>query len=145
MRSLMPAVVLICAVSLFAQDATTTKKEPPVLGPHWAKDAVRPIPPPASADMVYHGGPILPSVTIKAIWWGSSWPSYTGDEITGIDKWYSNVGTVAGGAGSSYDATVNEYTDSSGHQVSTATTYQGHVVDGSALPRRNSTSTVLSE
>ena len=140
----MPAVVLICVVSLFAQDATTTKKEPPVLGPHWAKDAIRPVPPPASPDMTYHGGPILPSVTIKAIWWGSSWPSYTGDEITGIDKWYSNVGTVAGGAGTSYEATVNEYTGS-GQQVSTATTYQGHVVDGSALPRRLSTSAVLAE
>jgi hypothetical protein len=95
--------------------------------------------------MSYHGGMILPSVTVKAIFWGSSWPSYSGDEITGIDKWYSHVGTTAGGAGSSYQATVDEYTDSASQSVSTAITYQGHIVDGSSLPRRLSTSAVLAE
>lgn len=143
MRSLLTAVLLVSALSiLYAQDATT-RKEPPVLGPHWARGVTRPLPP-ASPDMTYHGGPILPSSTIKAIWWGSSWPSYTGDEITGIDKWYTYVGTTSGGAGSSYQATVNEYAAGSS-QVTTATTYQGHVIDGSSIPRHISTSAVLSE
>jgi hypothetical protein len=62
-----------------------------------------------------------------------------------MDKWYSYIGTVSGGAGSSYEATVNEYTDSTGQRVSTALTYGGHIVDSSSLPRRLSTSAVLSE
>jgi hypothetical protein len=89
--------------------------------------------------MTYHGGPILPSTTVKAIWWGSSWPGYTGDKISGIDKFYTGVG------GTSYDATNVEYTDSSGRQVSSSVTYQGHVVDGSTVPKRVSTSAVLAE
>jgi hypothetical protein len=136
------AVLFLCALVVTAQEVK--KKEPPILGPHWAR-GIRPAAGGSNPDMTYHGGPILPSVTIKAIWWGSSWPNYTGDEISGIDKWYTYVGTTGGNGGSAYDATVNEYTDNSGHQVGTATTYQGHVVDGTAVPKHISTSAVLGE
>ena len=137
---------VLFSLTLFAQDPNknVNKNEPPILGPHMTRDAAR-VAPPASADMTYHGGPILPSATITAIYWGSSWGTYTGDKITGLDKWYGNVGTVAGGAGSSYEASVNEFNDSTGHYVTSATTYQGHVVDPSALPKRLSTSAVLAE
>lgn len=146
MRWLSLAVLLLCAVSVTAQDANKNpnRSEPPILGPHWTHEAAPLHAPPASPDMTYHGGPILPSVTIKAIWWGSSWPTYTGDEISGLDKWYQYVGTAAGGGGSAYDATVDEYT-AGRTQVSTATTYQGHVVDGTPVPKRLSTSAVLAE
>lgn len=144
MKWLSLAALVLCALSLTAQDVR--KKEPPILGPHWAR-GMKPAGGGAGTnpDMTYHNGPILPSVTVKAIWWGSSWPTYTGDEISGLDKWYTYVGTAAGNAGSSYDATVDEYTDNSANQVSTATTYQGHVVDGSSVPRHLSTSAVLAE
>jgi hypothetical protein len=148
---LLTLAVLLSALSLVAQnpqnDAQKSAqiKEPPVLGPHWARDAARPAPQASSVDMSYHGGPILPAVTVQAVFWGSSWPTYTGDEITGLDKWYTHVGTVAGGGGSSYEATVNEYNDSAGKSVTTAITYAGHVVDGSSLPKRLSTSAVLAE
>jgi hypothetical protein len=95
--------------------------------------------------MTYHGGPILPSVTVKAIFWGATWPGYTGDEITGLDKWYEHVGTTTNGGGSSYFATVNEYNDAAGQQVGTVVTYQGHLVDGASVPKRVSTSAVLAE
>src|SRR5579871_4683456 len=116
MKWLSLATLLLCALTLTAQEAMTTedvnknpnKTEPPVLGPHWSHDAAASKHASSNADMTYHGGPILPSVSVEAIWWGSSWPSYTGDEITGMDKWYSGVG------GTSYAATVNEYTDSAG-------------------------------
>ncbi|HEV3511808.1 MAG TPA: hypothetical protein VGS05_08910 [Candidatus Sulfotelmatobacter sp.] len=147
MKLLSFAVLLLFALSVAAQDANKNpnKSEPPILGPHWTHEAARAQPPATSPDMTYHGGPILPAVTVKAIWWGSSWPTYTGDEISGIDKWYSGVGTATNGGGSAYFATVNEYTDSSGQQVGTAITYQGHVVDGSSVPKRLSTSAVLAE
>jgi hypothetical protein len=89
--------------------------------------------------MTYHGGPILPTTTVQAIFWGSSWPTYTGDEISGMNKWYSGV------SGTSYAATVDEYTDSSGHQVSSSISYSGYIVDGSSVPKHVSTSAVLGE
>ena len=146
MKWLTLATVLLCALGMAAQEAMNTedvnknrnRHEPPVLEPHWSREAAPARAASSSPDMSYHGGPILPSVTIKAIFWGSSWPSYTGDEITGMDKWYSGVG------GTSYAASVDEYTDGSG-QVTSSITYQGHVVDGSSVPRRLSTSGVLAE
>jgi hypothetical protein len=147
MRWLSLAALLLCALTLTAQDAMTTqdvnknpnKKEPPMLGPHWSHDAAHGKGAGGNPDMSYHGGPILPSVTVEAIWWGSSWPSYAGDEITGMDSWYKAVGET------SYAATVNEYTDSAGQSVTSSIAYQGHVVDGSSLPKRLSTSAILAE
>ena len=142
-------VLFLCFSSLlFAQspNRNPNKKEPPILGPHWTRDSAAKINSSGTNNnLIYHGGPILPSATIKAIFWGSSWSTYTGDKITGMDKWYSYVGTFSGGAGSAYEATVNEYTDSTGQRVSTATTYQGNVVDGTSLPKHLSTSAVLAE
>jgi len=139
---------LCCSSLLFAQspNRNPNKAEPPIFGPHWTRETAAKIKTSGTNNnLLYHGGPILPNVTIKAIFWGTSWPGYTGDKITGMDKWYSYIGTTGGGAGSSYDATVNEYTDSAGHQVSTATTYQGHMVDGTSLPKRLSTSAVFNQ
>jgi hypothetical protein len=133
-------VCLLFAISLTAQDVNknANKSEPPILGPHWTRGVAPAKAAAGSPDMTYHGGPILPTTTVKAIWWGSSWPSYTGDEISGIDSWYTGVG------GTSYAATVDEYTGG-GKSVSSTITYQGHVVDGSAVPKRVSTSAVLAE
>lgn len=140
MRWLPLAALLMCALSLNAQEPNRNpnKKEPPILGPHWARGSANSHNG-GSPDMTYHGGPILPSATVKAIWWGASWPTYAGDEITGMDKWYSAVG------GTSYAASVNEYTDSSGHQVGSSITYQGHSIDGTSTPNHISTSAVLAE
>src|SRR5579872_6960265 len=139
--------LLCCSSLLFAQspNRNPNKNEPPILGPHWTRGQAKTQPASTSNDLIYHGGPILPGVTTTVIFWGSSWGNYNGDKITGMDKWYSHVGTVSGGSGSSYEATVNEYTDSSGHQVSTAVTYGGVITDASSLPKHLSTSAVLSE
>jgi hypothetical protein len=139
---------LCCSSLLFAQspNRNPNKAEPPIFGPHWTRETAAKIKPSGTSNnLIYHGGPILPSVTVKAIFWGSSWPSYTGDKIKGMDKWYTYVGTGSGGGGSAYEATVNEYTDSTGQQVSTATTYLGSTIDGSSVPKHLSTSAVLAE
>jgi hypothetical protein len=145
---LFPGLVLFfLSFTLNAQDVNKNpnKKEPPILGPHWERFNANIHAAKGNPDMSYHGGPILPSVTVKAIFWGSSWPSYTGDKITGLDKWYKYVGTPKNGGGSKYFATVNEYNDAAGQQVGTAITYQGHVVDGTSAPKHPSTSAVLAE
>jgi hypothetical protein len=141
MKWLSLATLILCALSLTAQDVNKNpnKSEPPILGPHWSHDYARQHPAGGSPDMTYHGGPILPSATVEAIFWGSSWLTYKGDEITGMDMWYKGVG------GTSYAATVDEYTDGSGQRVSSSITYQGYLIDGSSVPRHLSTSAVLSE
>jgi len=91
-----------------------------------------------SAQLVYHFGSVMGSgAAVKSIFWGSSWGTYTGDKITGIDSFYTGVGSTA------YARTTTEYTDSSGH-VSSTVTSGGHVVDTSAAPSgAPSTSQVL--
>jgi hypothetical protein len=95
----------------------------------------------SSANMTYHGGRIMPTATIKAIFWGTSWntASAVGDKVTGVDTFYS------GFSGSNYAKTSDEYTDSSGHQVGPSAAYQGHLVDTSVASGGNNTSVILNE
>ena len=121
--------------------------EPPMLGIHWARGSS----PWARADheagrhgggnnpdMTYHGGKIMPTANIKAIFWGTSWATYSGDKITGMDDWYT------GFSGSNYAKTSDEYTGTNG-QVGSATSYSGHLVDTTQAVGGNSTSAILAE
>lgn len=128
--------------------------EPPMLGPHMARGFghARGGGGGGSPDMTWHGGPVLPTTATAAIFWGTSWPTYSGDKITGMDSWYEGVG------GSNYGKTSDEYTGTGldtttgGNldQVTSGISYPvnpiGHFIDGSAAPSRApSTSTILAE
>ena len=92
-----------------------------------------------SPNMTYHNGVIMPHSVTGAIFWGTTWATYTGDKITGIDLWYNGFG------GSNYAKTSTEYKDSSSY-VGTSSSYVGHVIDSSKAPASApSTSTILSE
>jgi hypothetical protein len=93
-----------------------------------------------SPNLVYHGGPVTTSATqVFPIFWGASWPGYTGDEISGIDGFYSSVGNSA------YTGTNTEYTDSSG-RVSPAVTENPVKIDASAaVAHAPQTSDILAE
>ena len=91
-----------------------------------------------SANMTYHGGKIMPTATTKAIFWGTSWATYTGDKIVGLDTFYSGI------SGSNYNKTVDEYTGTNG-QVGATTTHQGHIIDTSAATGGGNTATILAE
>ena len=88
--------------------------------------------------MVYHGGKIMTTAVTEAIFWGTTWASYSGDKITGMDKWYTGFN------GSDYAKASDEYTGSNG-QVGAATTHLGHVIDTSASTSGGNTSTILAE
>ena len=90
------------------------------------------------ANMTYHGGKILTATVTKAIFWGTSWGSYSGDKITGMDSWYAGFGN------SRYAGTNTEYTGSNG-RVGTGSSYQGHIIDTSAASGGSNTSAILSE
>src|SRR5262245_583358 len=63
-----------------------------------------------SPDLIYHGGIILTSSEVTAIFWGARWADaqFVGDKLTGLDTFYSGVG------GSTYMGTNTEYTGSNG-------------------------------
>src|SRR5439155_12356849 len=112
------ALLVLVSTLLNAQspNKNPNKSEPPILGPHRARG----VPKPAttnSNDLLYHGGPILPTASVQAIFWGSSWGTSPGDKITGMNVFYESEG------GTPYAATANEYTDSTGHQASSSLTY----------------------
>ena len=125
--------------------------EPPMLGIHWArgfepnarvqedaKQDAKAARPKRSPNMTYHGGKILPTAITGAIFWGTSWGSYTGDKITGMDSWYEGFNK------SNYAGTSDEYTGTNG-QVTSDTTYVGHVIDTSASTGGGNTSAILAE
>jgi hypothetical protein len=117
---------------------------PPMLGIQWARGVVPGVQgraasgPATSPNMVFHGGVIMPTAVTKVIFWGRSWPSYTGDKITGMDQWYT------GFSKSNYAKASDEYIGSNG-QVGSATTHQGHIIDRTRAKGGNNTSTILAE
>jgi hypothetical protein len=117
--------------------------EPPMLGIHWARGAEPARVSQARArtktpNMTYHGGKIMTTAVTLAVFKGTSWGSYSGDKITGLDAWYT------GHSGSNYAKTVDEYTGTNG-TVAAMTTHQGHLVDTGAETSKGSTSAVLAE
>lgn len=118
----------------------TKRNEPPMLGIHWSRELTGSRAARASKSplMTYHGGKILASTTVKAIFWGPSWASSPGDKLAGIDSFYQGWG------GSNYAKTNTEYTGTNG-KVGTASTYQGHVIDVSTAASGASTSAILAQ
>ena len=129
--------------------------EPPMLGVSWvrgyqprsivqslqtpAEAQVQPeIRPKPSPNLNYHGGPILQTVETEVIFWGTSWASYKGDKISGLDSFYT------GFSNSNYAATSDEYTDADG-QVGPEIDYLGHIIDVSPAPADGSPWSVLSK
>jgi hypothetical protein len=97
----------------------------------------------ASAPLlVYHGGTVMTSSAVTAIFWGTKFSSasYTGDLMTGLDKLYGGIGASA------YVHSDTEYSGSNG-QVGAASTYSGHKVDTLSSLRRapSRTSQILTE
>ncbi len=118
---------------------------PPMLGISWARgfepnaSSNRPSPlARRSANMTYHGGKIMPYTVSKTIFWGTSWGSYTGDKITGMDTWYTGFNN------SNYAGTTDEYTGTNG-QVTKTLTHQGHVIDTTAAAGGGNTAAILAE
>ena len=118
----------------------TKRDEPPMLGIHWSRELAgsRAARTSRSPLMTYHGGKILPSSTVKAIFWGATWASNPGDKLAGIDLFYGGYG------GSNYAKTTTEFTGSNG-SVGAASAYQGHVIDVSTAASGASTSAILAQ
>src|SRR5579859_734069 len=68
--------------------------EPPALGIAWAKGELNGAPPSGQAhhtnspNMLFHNGKIMTTAVTEAIFWGTSWGSYSGDKMTGMDNWH---------------------------------------------------------
>lgn len=80
-----------------------------------------------SALMTFHSGNILTANKTAAIFWGN-WGS-PGDVITGLDAFFQGFGN------SGYAGASTEYYGSNG-QVTSSSSYQGHMLDGTAAPSK---------
>jgi hypothetical protein len=143
--SMFVALLLVASPTLFAQsngngNGNGNKQDlaPDDAGVHWAKgQAGRGG---SGALMSNHGGTIMHSVdSVEAIFWGQSWGTYTGDKISGMDKFYTWMGA------STYAHTCNEYYGPVGTYVGDTIQYSGHTIDTSAATGGSQTSTILAE
>jgi hypothetical protein len=91
-----------------------------------------------SPNMTYHGGKIMPTSITRTVFWGTSWASYTGDKITGMDTFYSGWG------GTPIARTNIEYTGTNG-TVGQTSTYAGHIIDATTASGGANTTTILNE
>src|SRR6476620_8136225 len=140
------AAIAACA-ALAAAAATAALADPPpalfaggtqgVVFVHGAHGAGNPHKTTRSPQLVYHSGEVMANgAAVTPIFWGSSW-SDTNDKVTGIDTFYSGVGST------SYADTNKEYTGSTG-QVNTSVSSSTHLFYSSAAPSgAPSTSQVL--
>jgi len=148
----LPIVLVVAAMgcgaeATFGVDQTADWLEagPPsgVAGIHWARNAAPSRPGGGSANLVYHGGPVMTAgATVEAIFWGTSWgdSSFIGDKMSGLQSFYGGMG------GSPYDATTSEYTDFSGAHVGSGVSLTATHIDLLAAPRNgNKTSPILEE
>jgi hypothetical protein len=90
-----------------------------------------------SPNMTYHGGVIMPSASVKTIFWGTSWSS-SDPKIAGLQSFYEGFNQ------SDYAATSDEYTGSNG-QVGLNAHFMSAVVDNSKASGGGSTSAILAE
>jgi hypothetical protein len=88
----------------------------------------------SAGNLIDHGGPILPSAHLYAIWWGPS-NGFPSDAQTGLTDLLSNFGS------SQYLQVVAQYMRGASLTTSFVTSY----VDTSAAPSKASTSSIQSE
>ncbi len=156
-RNLLMVVALLVVLSAFGQARSQNTSsvedlskprgiEPPMMGIHWARgfnpnflaSRVRNARTKRSPNMTWHNGKIMPTAETENIFWGTSWATYPGDKISGLDAWYQ------GFSNSNYSATSDEYTGTNG-QVGAAIAYAGHVIDVAPASGGNNTSAILAE
>lgn len=87
--------------------------------------------------MTYHGV-IMTTANVHPIFWGTSWPSYVGDKVSGINSFYTGWNV------SNYAKTNIEYTGSNG-TVGATSSAGAAVIDGSAATGGGSTTPILNE
>jgi len=136
------ACAVICSSVLLALDPQTGhgKPEPPMAGVHWAKGNA----PGAgvgrggkSPNLTWHGGPIMQTTEVTAIFWGPSWTEGS-TKVTGMDSFYAGIKNTK------YATTSDEYYDSLGNPTD-AINYHGHLIDNSAASGGNQTGPILTE
>jgi len=128
---------------LFAQ-GNSDKEELPAAGIHWAKgekpkDAGKNSG--SSPNLINHGGPVMTTVQVTPIFWGTSWGNvtFTADKMSGLDSFYSGFG------GSNYGATNNEFNGATA-TLPLLVNYSTRIVDLSPAPGNgNRTSPILAE
>lgn len=110
---------------------------PPILGITWAKGVHHDFVPSGSPNMTFHGGKIMTQANVTAIFWGTTWVDYNGDEIAGLDSWYQGL------RDSNYSKLGKEYLGSNGRAENVD--YAGHYIDATSAADGDDTNAILAE
>lgn len=133
------ALAAACGGTANSTAPAADESSPPILGAHLAKDAPESSRRPGGGgNLLFHNGEVMPTTSVHAIFWGTSWPSNTSDKVSGMDSFYQGFGN------STYAAACNEYKGTNG-QVTSSVAYAGHTIDGTAASSGAKSSNILAE
>jgi large repetitive protein len=93
---------------------------------------LRPLPPLGGHDLTYHGGPVMRSNTVYAIYWVPSGYSLPANYAATINQYFTDVAADSGRSTNVY-GTDPQYTDSGG-RASYDSTFGGSVTDTNSYP-----------
>jgi hypothetical protein len=133
------------AIVVVAQGSTRVSYEPPRAGPS-ASPSAKPLPngkspKPAGShrQLIYHGGPIMPSNTNYAIYWAPKGaPEYPAGYETGIDRWFGDLAHDSGGLANT-DSILTQYNDKEGESANYDSHFGGALLDTDAYPSNGCT------
>jgi hypothetical protein len=88
-----------------------------------------------SANLVYHGGPVMTSNTNYAFYWApSDAPAYPSEYETGVDQYLEGLAHDSGGD-QNVDSVATQYSNGSGEAVAYDSHFAGAIVDTDPYPK----------
>jgi hypothetical protein len=88
----------------------------------------------STANLVYHGGPVMSSNSNYAFYWAPSGsPAYPAEYESGVDEFLEDLAHDSGGE-QNVDSVATQYTDGSGHAANYDSQFAGAIVDTDPYP-----------
>jgi hypothetical protein len=88
----------------------------------------------STANLIYHGGPVMSSNTNYAFYWAPSGsPAYPAEYQSGVNQFFEDLAHDSGGE-QNVDSVAVQYTDGSGHAANYDSHFAGAIIDTDPYP-----------
>ncbi|HMC69826.1 MAG TPA: hypothetical protein VKJ07_11790, partial [Mycobacteriales bacterium] len=88
----------------------------------------------STANLLYHGGPVMSSNTNYAFYWAPSGsPAYPAEYQSGLNQFFEDLAHDSGGE-QNVDSIAVQYTDSGGHAANYDSHFAGAIIDTDPYP-----------
>ena len=136
-RGLLAAAVCATAAALTAPSASAVivqLKNGKTLSYQPVQGSQRSAAPFAGKNLIYHGGPVMPSNTNYTFYWAPSGsPAYAAGYQAGVDKYLEDLAHDSGGH-QNVDSVATQYSDSKGNAAAYDSHFGGRLVDTTPYP-----------